>query len=368
MSDSANLWSHGSYAVQETSTGVGIRMRFLANLKGEGLTAYKRITARMSILDVADCVAAACSGVLRGTYKDLLICEGNVGDHPVMVEITTDRNSSVYDDDESLDEVKNERRSLFPQQVMSVLVEVTGHRDAITAIHAALDAGFGKHHIAQIHWWYNGGSRGPSLKKIYLPPVTTQLHPEYYPDIEGGPQSFISEYLNSEESILLMAGPPGTGKTTLLRHMIVEHKLVAHVCYDEALMASDAVFQTFLMDRESDLLIIEDADVVLTSRERDNNHLMARFLNVSDGLIKLPNKKLIFTSNATDFNKIDHALLRPGRCFAVLHTRPLTLKEAQDAAKVGGFPTPTERKEYTIAQLFNQGKAEMKIRRIGMTG
>jgi ATP-dependent 26S proteasome regulatory subunit len=42
---------------------------------------------------------------------------------------------------------------------------------------------------------------------------------------------------------------------------------------------------------------------------------MSRFLNISDGLIKLPNKKLVFTTNVTNFENIDSALLRPGRCF-----------------------------------------------------
>jgi len=111
-------------------------------------------------------------------------------------------------------------------------------------------------------------------------------------------------------------------------------------------------------------MIIEDADTILSSREDDGNKLMSRFLNVSDGLIKLPNKKLVFTTNISDFTKVDPALLRPGRCFGVLHTRLLNLNEAQAAARVANLPIPTEKKEYSLAELFNQGQGG-QVRRIG---
>jgi ATP-dependent 26S proteasome regulatory subunit len=91
---------------------------------------------------------------------------------------------------------------------------------------------------------------------------------------------------------------------------------------------------------------------------------MSRFLNVADGLIKLPNKKLVFTTNLTDFARVDSALLRPGRCFGVMKTRELNLVEAQAAAKAAKLPIPIEKREYTIAELFNQGQGS-KVRKIG---
>jgi len=140
--------------------------------------------------------------------------------------------------------------------------------------------------------------------------------------------------------------------------------MCAHVIYDEALMQNDSVFQSFLFDDASEVMIIEDADTILSAREQDGNKLMSRFLNVSDGLIKLPNKKLVFTTNINDFGKVDHALLRPGRCFGVMHTRALNLAEAQTAAKAAGLPIPVEKREYTIAELFNQGK-KSQVRTFG---
>lgn len=240
-------------------------------------------------------------------------------------------------------------------------IYVYGNRHVIRYIMGILDARFAKSRLAKIEWWHRS-DRGPSTRSLYLPPLTTRLHPEFYPGMSD-PSSYLKEYLKSDASVLMLAGPPGTGKTTLLRHLICENKLSAHVVYDETLMSDDKVFQGFLFG-DGDIMIIEDADALITSREYEKNLLMSRFLNLADGLIKLPNKKLVFTTNISDFNKVDSALVRPGRCFGVVHTRPLNLSEAQAAAKVANLPIPVEKGEYTLAELFN-GVSKHQTRTIG---
>jgi len=248
--------------------------------------------------------------------------------------------------------------------ISSTNVEMFGDRDVLKGIQSLLDKTYAQEHATPMQWWHKG-PHGIANRKVFLPPVETRIVPELYPDISPDPQSFIQGYLDSDASILLMAGPPGTGKTTLLRHMIKEHNLGAHVIYDESLMASDNIFQSFLFESNGDIMVIEDADTILSSRENDQNKLMSRFLNVSDGLIKLPNKKLVFTTNISDFSKIDPAIVRPGRCYGVLHTRLLNLTEAQAAARACGLLVPLDKKEYSLAELFNPETRTVQTRRIG---
>jgi hypothetical protein len=47
-----------------------------------------------------------------------------------------------------------------------------------------------------------------------------------------------------------------------------------------------------------------------------------------------------------------------------MHTRPLNLMEAQAAATVAKLAVPTEKREYTLAELFNQNKRQ-SVRTIG---
>jgi ATP-dependent 26S proteasome regulatory subunit len=48
-----------------------------------------------------------------------------------------------------------------------------------------------------------------------------------------------------------------------------------------------------------------------------------RFLAVADGVVRAQGRKIIFTTNPPNIGDIDEALVRPGRCFATVRTRPL---------------------------------------------
>jgi hypothetical protein len=134
------------------------------------------------------------------------------------------------------------------------------------------------------------------------------------------------------------------------------------------LLSSDSTFVDFLTGSSENVFVIEDADTILGSRSREGNKMIARFLNVSDGLIKFPAKKVIFTTNLDDFKKVDEALLRPGRCFGMVKCRALTYDEAAAAAKIAGLKLPAKSRDYTIAELFNpdsQIEVITESRRVG---
>jgi hypothetical protein len=161
-------------------------------------------------------------------------------------------------------------------------------------------------------------------------------------------------------------GTARTGKTSFLRALLYENNLNALITYDESVMQTDEMFVNFLTDSDNDMMIVEDADLMLGSRERDGNDLMSRYLNVSDGLIKFPRKKMVFTTNLNEINKIDEALLREGRCFDKMYFRALTYSETIAAAEKIGIEPPQVERDYTLAELFNQKKAKReKQPRIG---
>jgi hypothetical protein len=214
-----------------------------------------------------------------------------------------------------------------------------------------------------LNWYYNREGR-QSVQEIKITDENI-IKDEYYPFIKGGVNKLIDDFIASKESILLLIGPPGTGKTSLIRNMIVKNKFHACMTYDESVYTSDKFYIDYLLNKDNDMLIVEDADLLLEDRVKENNKTMSKILNAGDGLAKMPNKKMIFTTNITDIRKIDPALMRPGRCFGVVMFRPLTQEEADSACVVAGMPAISGKKEYSLADIFSRKENQITIRKIG---
>lgn len=367
---SVPLWKRAHSTVDsDISIQQQARMIFIEERLGascEAVTFKQDYTVQTNVLSILDALTPALEHPrVVAPYERTTIVDGRLPEGEVFVEIYQNEGGGGPRPAYGRTPAKVRSKDIYEFNIT-----VTGNRHAVRRVFDLLNASFVHERLALIKWWYKGDHGQPETRTVHLPPLATALRPEFYPDLSD-PAKFLQGYLASDASVLLLAGAPGTGKTTLLRHLICDHLLTAHVIYDESLMMSDSVFQSFLFDADSDLLVIEDADTILAPREADQNKLMARFLNVSDGLIKLPNKKVVFTTNLTDFGRVDPALLRPGRCYGLAHTRALNLSEAQAAAQVAELPTPMTKGEYTLADLFNQGKQgtdSATPRRIGFSG
>ena len=158
------------------------------------------------------------------------------------------------------------------------------------------------------------------------------LHDEAYPEIEGGVAAFIGRYLDSRDAILVLQGPPGTGKTRLIRAVLGEISRrnggEAQVMYtgDMRALESDEIFVKFITGWDR-AFVIEDADHLLRPRA-DGNENLHRFLAIADGVVRAQGRKVIFSTNLPNVGDLDDALVRPGRCFARVYVRELTLAEA----------------------------------------
>lgn len=193
-----------------------------------------------------------------------------------------------------------------------------------------------------------------------------------YPWLNKSVPDYVHGFLKSGATVLVLIGSPGTGKTTFIKEMIQAMKTNAMVTYDSGLLFSDGFFAQFMVGTSTDVLVLEDADTMITSRQ-DGNETMNRFLNASDGLISLSHKKIIITTNLPDISSIDPALLRPGRCYDVLHARLLTKQEAfvVGSQLYDNFDiTELTKQEYSLAEIthLREQRGNFQKRTIGFLG
>lgn len=207
---------------------------------------------------------------------------------------------------------------------------------------------------ASINWFYRT-MNGIESKSIKFDKNPNKIYNEFYPFIEEGVSKYMRAYMKSKSSVLVMIGCPGTGKTSLIRDFIFKNNLKTNMTFDESVIASDNFFVDFITDKRADLLVMEDADALIGGRDEENNRQMAKFLNITDGLVSHQDKKMIFTTNLSSVDRIDSALLRPGRCYGVLNFKKLSVNEVNNVRKrIGKPPLELRNKEYTLAEAFNE--------------
>ena len=186
----------------------------------------------------------------------------------------------------------------------------------------------------------------------------------FYPYIPEGVDKFYTDYDKSDSPILILLGPPGTGKTSLIRNYMYKRNKKALISYDHRLMSSDEFF-LFFLENEYDLLILEDYDNFLKSKKEEEENILDKFLNLSSGLVDISKKKIIFTGNV-DATAIDTALVRPGRCWRVLESDLLTDRQVEQVIKEAGLSEDTLcEDDMSLAEIFNSQKGSNGKRKIG---
>ena len=211
-----------------------------------------------------------------------------------------------------------------------------------------------------IEWIYSGDGNSVNV------PLNRDRMPceEMYPFLNGESlQSYYDRYMASSANILLLIGPPGTGKTTFIRGLLSMTNSSAMVTYDAQILEKDYLFARFIED-DASVMVLEDSDAFLKSRS-DGNTMMHRFLNVGDGLVTTKGKKMIFSTNLPSIRDIDSALIRPGRCFDILSFDNLTADQANKLAAylnvtIPAKPSGQESEKYTIAEVFNEQTRSME--------
>jgi hypothetical protein len=172
--------------------------------------------------------------------------------------------------------------------------------------------------------------------------------------------------------LTIIDGPPGTGKSFLIRALIKECEHCMFVFIPSEMVASMAgpVLGATLLDYKEEgrpiVLIIEDADECLTKRDRGNMGAISTLLNISAGLLgDLIDIRVVCTTN-TKFDELDEAAKRDCRLLEHIEVGEISGYQAQEAfKKLTGEESKeiSEKANYTLAKVYalaKRGKTHKK--------
>ena len=170
---------------------------------------------------------------------------------------------------------------------------------------------------------------------LYVPPTDLELN--YGTDFSKVHKVIVDRLnSNNDKGIILLHGDPGTGKTSYIKHLstLVKDKDILFIPPSMAEMLSEPTIIPFLMDHKNSILIIEDAERVISDREGNGSPAgVSNILNLTDGILgDCLNIQVIATFNMKR-EKIDQALLRKGRLIAEHKFEKLSIDDTNKLLK-----------------------------------
>jgi hypothetical protein len=187
--------------------------------------------------------------------------------------------------------------------------------------------------------------------ELKIPKFELELH--YNDDTLAQHKDVVEVLKGDGKGILLLHGPPGTGKTTYLRYLTgLADKEFIFISNDISKHLIEPNFIQFLLQNQDCILVIEDAEEIMRKREKGKNTAVSALLNIGDGLLSdILGIQIICTFNC-DIQEIDEALLRKGRLIANMNFLPLAAEKATQLATVIGRPKKFET-AVPVTEVYN---------------
>lgn len=244
--------------------------------------------------------------------------------------------------------------------------------------------------IVPITFWSNSAAGPQSVRRRITVPTWPEIEENYTKEVRDKLSNMMTGFKPAHGGqLVIWEGSPGTGKTYSLRALANSWRKWADFHYvvdpEEFFGSAAYMIQVILQDGDPYLvyedddvpeentspkemkwkvLILEDCGELLSKDAKERvGQAVARLLNVVDGMIGQGLKLLVLVTTNEPVKKFDPAIIRPGRCAAMIQYHPFTTEEAEEwLINHNAEDAIGTLKDLTIAELFGATEGYQEIK------
>lgn len=192
------------------------------------------------------------------------------------------------------------------------------------------------------------------IEPFELPILDINLSKQYNDDFKVISDKIISSINSDKSGLILLHGEPGNGKTTYVQYLTGEVKRkIVFIPPSMFQILQSPKFIDFLHENRGCILIIEDSELLLRSRNYNNGGDCSFLLNITDGFIsKILNMQVICSFNC-DLKEIDPALLRKGRLLNCYEFKKLDKIKSKQLLLEQGYENVEVISDMSLAEIYN---------------
>lgn len=275
-------------------------------------------------------------------YKDAFIDLGSDYDIDIM----------RYIDDEDEDEPENEEQSSCENRVFcKVLYQKEETLTEIKETFKYIEEKKQKNIYLMVKM-----DGGLSIKRfdVKLPEKEINLELNYGKELQKKEKILLKSLEQNKSGLVLFSGMPGTGKSTFIKYLSSKtNRKIIYLPSNTAEELTSPSFLEFMMRHKNCILLLEDAEKVLMSRESQDNPAISNILNLTDGFLGDCFNIFIIATFNTSKEKIDTALLRKGRLILEHQFDEIPPENCNEIFKNIGSSRTTE-VPLTLAEIYNE--------------